>query len=70
MLLAGAGLAAGALAALAITPALRAVSAELRAEPAVFAGIGALVLAIAAAASMPALLRAVRVDAALALRED
>jgi putative ABC transport system permease protein len=70
MLLAGAGLGAGALAALAITPALRAVAAELRAEPVVFAGIGALVLAIAGAASVPALVRAVRVDAAHALRQD
>ena len=68
--LAGAGLAAGILAALAVTPSLRKLSANLGGDPATYAAIAALLLALALAACVLPAIRVTRVNPATALRHE
>ncbi len=68
--LAGAGLAAGILAALAVTPSLRNLSVNLGGDPATYAAIAVLVLALALAACIVPAIRVARVNPANALRHD
>ena len=68
--LAGAGLAAGIVVALAVTPSLRNLSADLGGDPLTYAAIAALLLALALAASVVPAIRVARVNPATALRHD
>ena len=68
--LTGAGLAAGIVAALAVTPSLRNLSVHLGGDPAAYAAIAALLLALALVACLVPALRVARVNPAAALRHD
>ena len=68
--LASAGIAAGVLVALLVTPALESLSVRGRGHPATYAGIAAALLAITLAACLLPAVRAARVDPAAALRHD
>jgi putative ABC transport system permease protein len=68
--LTGAGLAAGIVAALAVTPSLRNLSVHLGGDPATYAAIAALLLALALAACVVPAIRVARVNPATALRHD
>lgn len=68
--LAGAGLTVGVVAALAVTPSLRNLSVSPGGDPATYAGIAALLLAIALAACILPAIRVAGVNPATALRHD
>ena len=68
--LTGAGLAAGIAAALAATPSLRTLSANLGGDPATYAAIAGLLLALALAASILPAIRVARLNPATALRHE
>ena len=68
--LTSAGLAAGVLGALAVRPSLATLSAGLGGDPATYAAIAALLLAIALAACVLPAIRVARVNPAAALRHD
>jgi putative ABC transport system permease protein len=68
--LAGAGLAAGIVVALAVTPSVRILSANLGGDPLTYAAIAALLLALALASCVVPAIRVARVNPATALRHD
>ena len=68
--LAAGGIAAGVLIALAVTPSVRRVSAALGVDPATYAAVAILLIAIALVASIVPALRVARIDPAAALRHE
>ena len=68
--LAAGGITAGVLIALAVTPSIRRVSAALGVDPATYAAVAILLIAIALVASVVPALRVARIDPAAALRHE